>query len=93
MLNKHPGAQLLKTMGDPPVDIRFGNDQYIQCTAVTPEPNRTLPIFTSPDVPLAVRTYYEHRCVVIRVVPPCCIRPDADLLVLARSICSAARGR
>lgn len=63
MLNKHPGAQLLKTMGDPPVDIRFGNDQYIQCTAVTPEPNRNLPIFTNPDVPLPVRTYYEHRCV------------------------------
>ncbi len=61
MLNKHPGAQLLKTMGDPPVDIRFGNDQYIQCTAVAPEPNRSLQIFTNPDVPLSVRTYYEHR--------------------------------
>ncbi|KAJ7594838.1 C2 domain in Dock180 and Zizimin proteins-domain-containing protein [Mycena floridula] len=63
MLNKHPGAQLLKTMGDPPVDIRFGTDQYIQCTAVTPEPNRDLPIFTSPDVPLAVKTYYEHSSI------------------------------
>jgi dedicator of cytokinesis protein 3 len=62
MLNKHPGAQLLKAAGDPPVDIRYGNDQYIQCTAVTPEPNRNLPVFTNPDVPLAVRTYYEHRC-------------------------------
>jgi hypothetical protein len=62
MLNKHPGTQLLKAAGDPPVDIRFGNDQYIQCTAVTPEPNRNLPVFTNPDVPLAVRTYYEHRC-------------------------------
>ncbi|KAI0633627.1 cytoplasmic protein [Trametes polyzona] len=60
MLNKHPGAQLLKTMGDPPVDIRFGNDQYIQCTAVTPEPRRELPIFTNPDVPPQVRAYYEH---------------------------------
>ncbi|TFK44595.1 cytoplasmic protein [Crucibulum laeve] len=63
MLNKHPGAQLLKTAGDPPVDIRFGNDQYIQCTAVTPEPDRTLPIFTNPDVPLPVRTYYEHSAI------------------------------
>ncbi|KAF5351982.1 hypothetical protein D9756_007382 [Leucocoprinus leucothites] len=63
MLNKHPGAQLLKTPGDPPVDIRFGNDQYIQCTAVTPEPNRSSPIFTNPDVPLAVRTYYEHSAI------------------------------
>jgi len=63
MLSKHPGAQLLKTMGDPPVDIRFGNDQYIQCTAVTPEPNRELPVFSNPDVPLAVRTYYEHSAI------------------------------
>ncbi|KAF6760011.1 cytoplasmic protein [Ephemerocybe angulata] len=60
MLNKHPGAQLYKAAGEPPADIRYGNDQYIQCTAVTPEPNRELPIFTNPDVPLAVRTYYEH---------------------------------
>lgn len=60
MLNKHPGAQLLKTLGDPPVDIRFGSDQYIQCTAVVPEPNRESPIFTNPDVPAQIRTYYEH---------------------------------
>lgn len=61
MLNKHPGAQLLRTAGEPPVDIKYGNDQYIQCTAVTPEPDRNDPVFTNPDVPLAVRTYYEHR--------------------------------
>ncbi|KAJ7622830.1 C2 domain in Dock180 and Zizimin proteins-domain-containing protein [Mycena polygramma] len=63
MLSKHPGAQLLKTLGEAPVDIRFGHDQYIQCTAVTPEPNRSLPIFTNPDVPLPVRTYYEHSAI------------------------------
>jgi len=63
MLNKHPRAQLLKITGDPPVDIRYGNDEYIQCTPVTPEPDRTLSVFTNPDVPLAVRTYYEHRFV------------------------------
>jgi dedicator of cytokinesis protein 3 len=61
MLNKHPGAQLLKHTGDPPVDIRFGTDQYIQVTAISPEPNRSLPIFSSPDVHLAIRNYYEHR--------------------------------
>lgn len=61
MLNKHPGAQLLKSSGEPPIDIKYGNDQYIQCTAVTPEPDRNLPVFTNPDVPLNVRTYYEHR--------------------------------
>jgi len=63
MLNKHPGAQLLKTAGEPPVDIRYGNEQYIQCTAVTPEPDRNLSVFTNPDVPLAVRTYYEHSAI------------------------------
>ncbi|KAG2364374.1 hypothetical protein BDR07DRAFT_1401549 [Suillus spraguei] len=61
LLNKHPGAQLLKN--DPTADQRFGNDQYIQCTAVTPEPDRSLPIFTSPDVPLAIRNYYEHSAI------------------------------
>ncbi|KAI6032808.1 hypothetical protein F5J12DRAFT_902576 [Pisolithus orientalis] len=60
MLNKHPGAQLLKAMGEPPVDIRFGNDQYIQVTAVSPEPERNLPVFISLDVPQAIRGYYEH---------------------------------
>lgn len=60
MLGKHTGAQLLRIPGDPPIDIRFGNDQYIQCSPVTPESNRDLPIFTNPDVPAAVRTYYEH---------------------------------
>lgn len=63
MLNKHPGAHLMRSPGEPPVDIRYGSDQYIQCTAVMPEPDRNLPVFTNPDVPLAVRTYYEHRCV------------------------------
>jgi dedicator of cytokinesis protein 3 len=61
MLNKHTGAQLLRIVGDPPVDIRFGSDQFIQCAAIAPEPNRQLAIFTNPDVPLPVRTYYEHR--------------------------------
>jgi len=61
MLNKHPGAQLLKAAGEPSVDIRFGNAQYIQCAAVTPEPDRDLPVFTNPDVPLPVRMYHEHR--------------------------------
>jgi dedicator of cytokinesis protein 3 len=63
MLNKHPGAQLLRAVGDPPIDIRYGDEQYIQCTAVVPEPDRTLPMFTNPDVPRTVRTYYEHRYV------------------------------
>jgi len=68
MLNKHPGAQLLKAAGEPPVDIRFGEDQYIQCTAVTPEPDRDQLVFNNPDVPLAVRTYYEHRSAFIELL-------------------------
>lgn len=63
MLNKHPGAQLLKFSGDPPPDIRFGRDQYIQCTIVVPEPDRDSPVFTQPDVPPQIRSYYEHKYV------------------------------
>ncbi|KAJ4468210.1 hypothetical protein J3R30DRAFT_1684989 [Lentinula aciculospora] len=77
MLNKHPGGQLLKIAGDPPVDIRYGSEQYIQCTAVNPEPDRTSPIFTNPDVPLAVREYYEHS--------------DINLFSSSRSIKRTAR--
>lgn len=61
MLNKHPGSQLLRSMGDPEPEVRFGSDQYIQCIAVTPEPDRNSPIFNNPDVPSAIRAYYEHR--------------------------------
>jgi dedicator of cytokinesis protein 3 len=61
MLNKHLGARLLKGSGDPPPDIRFGNDQYIQCASVTPEPNRDHPVFNSTDVPSQVKAYYEHK--------------------------------
>ncbi|ELU37716.1 cytoplasmic protein [Rhizoctonia solani AG-1 IA] len=55
----HPEATLLRTTTEPPDEIRFGTAQYIQCTAVTPEPDRTLPVFTNPDVPIAIRTYYD----------------------------------
>ncbi|KAG9102699.1 hypothetical protein FRC06_001407 [Ceratobasidium sp. 370] len=60
MLNKHPEATLLRTTSEPPDDVRNGTAQYIQCIAVTPEPDRTLPVFTNPDVPVTIRTYYEH---------------------------------
>ncbi|KAG9123502.1 hypothetical protein FRC07_014863 [Ceratobasidium sp. 392] len=60
MLNKHPEATLLRTTSEPPDDVRHGSAQYIQCIAVTPEPDRTLPVFTNPDVPVTIRTYYEH---------------------------------
>lgn len=60
MLNKHPGAQLLKT-ADPPEDVLSSEGQWIQCTAVVPEPDRSQSIFTNPQVPLAIKTHYEHR--------------------------------
>jgi dedicator of cytokinesis protein 3 len=61
MLTKHSGAQLLKGGGEPPPDVRFGNEQYIQCVQVNPEPNRELPAFNNPNVPLQVKAYYEHK--------------------------------
>jgi dedicator of cytokinesis protein 3 len=61
MLNKHPEAQLLRSMTDPMDDGRLGDTQYIVITAVNPEPDRESPIFTNPDVPTAVRRYHENR--------------------------------
>lgn len=63
MISKHAGAQLLTSTTEPSDEIRFGTALYIQCTQVTPEPDRTLPIFTNPDVPAPVRTYYEHSAI------------------------------
>ncbi|KIY44576.1 hypothetical protein FISHEDRAFT_51256 [Fistulina hepatica ATCC 64428] len=60
MLNKHPGAQLIKYAAEPPVDIRFGTEHFIQCVAVTPEPDRSLALFNSPDVPAPIKAYHEH---------------------------------
>jgi dedicator of cytokinesis protein 3 len=61
MLQKHPDAQILKGAGDPPPDVRFGSAQYIQILGVKPEPNKDLPIFSNPNVPVQVKAYYEHK--------------------------------
>lgn len=61
MQNKHPGAQLLKTTNIPSEEIQTDEGQYLLVTRVTPEPDRTSPIFTNIDVPLTVRNYYEHN--------------------------------
>jgi dedicator of cytokinesis protein 3 len=61
MLQKHAGARLLHPTDEINDTIKFGSGQYIHCTPVVPEPDRTSPIFTNPDVPPSVRTYYEHR--------------------------------
>ncbi|GAA5859498.1 hypothetical protein JCM1840_004642 [Sporobolomyces johnsonii] len=61
MLNKHPGAQLLKTSSIPAEDVQYGEGQFLQITAVTAEVDQTSPFFTNPDVPHYVRSYYEHN--------------------------------
>lgn len=61
LLNKHPGAQLLKTSVIPAEDISFADAQYLQITSVAPEPDQASPMFSNPDVPQAVRAYYEQN--------------------------------
>ncbi|GAA5856905.1 hypothetical protein JCM8547_008456 [Rhodosporidiobolus lusitaniae] len=61
MLNKHPSAQLLKTSSIPSEEVQYGEGQFLQITAVLPEIDRSLPLFTNPDVPHYVRTYYQHN--------------------------------
>ncbi|CAG8521101.1 2273_t:CDS:2 [Ambispora leptoticha] len=62
MQNKHPQAQLLKFNTPPPDDILYDDGQFLQVTAVTPEPNRNNPVFKG-DVPSSIRGYYEHNAV------------------------------
>lgn len=61
MLNKHPGAQLLKTSTIPPEEIYSADAQLIQITGVTCEADVESPIFTNPDVPQSVKAYYLHN--------------------------------
>ncbi|GAA6012300.1 hypothetical protein JCM10207_002794 [Rhodosporidiobolus poonsookiae] len=58
MLNKHPGAQLLKTSSIPSEEVQYGEGQFLQITAVLPEVDRSSPIFANPDTPHFVRAYY-----------------------------------
>ncbi|RUP47951.1 dedicator of cytokinesis-domain-containing protein, partial [Jimgerdemannia flammicorona] len=65
--NRHPNAKLLPPNSPPPVteeQLRSldgsPNDQYIQVTAVVPEPDREHgALFVNPQVPDVVRSYYE----------------------------------
>lgn len=58
---RHPTATLLKTSGTPDDDVRYADALYLQITALQPEPDRTRDIFTNPDVPPLVKSYYEHN--------------------------------
>ncbi|CAG8552369.1 31262_t:CDS:2 [Gigaspora margarita] len=62
MLNKHPQAQLLKSNSTPTDEILHGDGQFLQVTAVMPEPDRNAPVFKG-DVPSAIRSYYEHNSI------------------------------
>lgn len=63
MQNKHPSAQLLKSNTTPHDDILYSDGQFLQVTAVTPEPDRDSLIFKSADVPAMVRNFYERNSV------------------------------
>ncbi|CAG8566604.1 19239_t:CDS:2, partial [Racocetra fulgida] len=62
MQNKHPQAQLLKYNSTPTDEILHGDGQFLQVTAVTPEPDREASIFKG-NVPSAIRSYYEHNSI------------------------------
>ncbi|CAG8657138.1 13718_t:CDS:2, partial [Acaulospora morrowiae] len=62
MQNKHPQAQLLKSSNSPTDDILYGDGQFLQVTAVKPEPDRSNPVFKG-DVPSSIRSYYEHNSI------------------------------
>lgn len=52
---KHPGAMVVQ----PGAAREEG--QYLEVTALQPEPDRSRDVFTNPDVPPNVRSYYEHN--------------------------------
>ncbi|CAG8572594.1 10759_t:CDS:2, partial [Paraglomus occultum] len=62
MQNKHPHAQLLKINSTPPDEVLYGDGQFLQVTAVIPEPDREHPMFKG-DVPSSIRSYYEYNSV------------------------------
>ncbi|KAL1921661.1 uncharacterized protein VTP21DRAFT_10303 [Calcarisporiella thermophila] len=57
---KHPKAQLLGSHISPGDAVVNSEGQYLYITAVVPEPDRSNPKFTRPDVPHAIRDYHEH---------------------------------
>ncbi|SPO22504.1 related to dedicator of cytokinesis protein 3 [Ustilago trichophora] len=57
---KHPKATLIKSAAVPDEEVRLSEGQFLQVTAVQPEPDRSKDIFTNPEVPPTVRAYYEN---------------------------------
>lgn len=58
---KHPKATLIKSINTPGDDVRFSEAQFLQITAVQPEPDRSKDVFINPEVPPVVRAYFEHN--------------------------------
>lgn len=52
---------MLKTSADIGDDVKDSEAQYLQVTAVQPEPDRNRDVFKNADVPPCVRSYYEHN--------------------------------
>lgn len=65
MLQKHPAAELLQSPEEPNDTIKYGSQPYVHCLPVTPEPDKTSPIFTNLNVPPQIRAYYEHKSVIL----------------------------
>ncbi|BGP02104.1 Deoxycytidine kinase 1 [Rhodotorula toruloides] len=61
MLNKHPSAQLLRTSSIPGEEVQYGETQYLQITAVSPEYNRSHPLLASADVPHFAKAWHLHH--------------------------------
>lgn len=57
---KHPKATLIKSAAVPDEEVRMSEGQFLQVTAVQPEPDRSKDIFTNAEVPPTVRAFYEN---------------------------------
>merc|ERR1712093_375349 len=42
-------------------ELQNSEERFLVITPVSPEADRSLPIFADPDVPPAIRAYYEHN--------------------------------
>ncbi|GAA6011108.1 hypothetical protein JCM11491_006730, partial [Sporobolomyces phaffii] len=61
MLDKHPNSQLLNVASIPDDDVRYGETQYLQITAILPEVDLLSPVFSNPNLPEYVRRYYQEN--------------------------------
>ena len=55
MQNKHPNAQLLRTADEPSEVLKASDEQLLLITPTIAEADKTISVFTNPDVPLGDR--------------------------------------